>query len=75
MTRVVRIFDGPHQYGGMVWLNCELSDGQGNVWEESVYYDSVGEANGEYIELLDGVIELEEDYIEEDYIEEDEIDE
>ena len=69
MATIVKIIDGPHEDGGLIWLKCELSDGRGTFWEEDVYYDTIGEAYGEFEELADNAtIELEEDYFDEEDI-------
>ncbi len=55
---------GPFTDGYHWYMQCLMTDGRGDFWEEDIYYDTEEEAE------LD-VFEYDEEEIEEDYLEED----
>ena len=60
--KIVQILSGPYDMEGMVWNLCLVSDGD-DMWNEEIYYDSVGDALSDFEDLRnEGAIEVEGDF-------------
>lgn len=61
--KIVQILSGPYEMEGMVWNLCLVSDGNGELWDEEIYYDSLAEAIADFEDIRsDGYIDVEDEH-------------
>ena len=59
--KITQILNGPFDVDGMIWNVCQVSEGDLS-WDEEIYYDTVGEALGDFEELRNsGYIDVDDD--------------
>lgn len=66
--KIVQILSGPFEMGSFVWNLCLVKEGDA-VWEEEIYYDSIGDALADFDDLQEvGAI----DFYDDEYLDEEE---